>query len=90
MAAKFEKFLASPGFPINFRKSHRISKNYIISSKSYGQKPLRGPKDSPGLNRVKRSCVLQIGIARTSLNLVRARGLQEGLLVFAHITTIQK
>ena len=55
MAAKFEKLLISPGFPINFRKSHQISQNYLKRSKSYRQKPLRGgvPKDPPGLNRVK-------------------------------------
>ena len=52
MAAKFEKFLISPDFPINFRKSHQISKNYLERSKSYGQKPLVVPKDPPGLNRV--------------------------------------
>ena len=49
MAAKFEIFLISPEFPVNFRKSHRISKNYLKSSESYGQKPLGSP---PGLNRV--------------------------------------
>ena len=43
MAAKFEKFLISPDFPINFRKSHQISKNYLKRSKSYKQKPLGGP-----------------------------------------------
>ena len=46
MAANFEKFLISPDFPINFRKSHQISNNYFKSSESYGQKP-------PCLNRVK-------------------------------------
>ena len=40
MAAKFENVLISPDFPINFRKSHQISKNYLKRSKSYGQKPL--------------------------------------------------
>ena len=53
MAANFENFKISPDFPINFRKSHQISKNYLKSSKSYGQKPLGGPKDPPGLIRVK-------------------------------------
>ena len=53
MAANFENFLISPDFPINFRKSHQISKNYLKRSESYGQKPLGGPKDLPGLNRVK-------------------------------------
>ena len=54
MATNFENFLISPDFPINFRKSHQISKNYLKSSESYGQKPLGGvPKDHPGLNRVK-------------------------------------
>ena len=52
-AANFENFKISPDFPINFRKSHQISKNYLKSSESYGQKPLGGvPKDPPGLNRV--------------------------------------
>ena len=50
MAANFENFLISPDFPINFSKSHQISKNYLKSSESYRQKPLGGP---PGLNRVK-------------------------------------
>ena len=36
-------FLISPGSPINFRKSHRISKNYLKSSESYEQKLLGGP-----------------------------------------------
>ena len=56
MAANFENFEISPDFPINFRKSHQISKNYVKGSESYGQKPLGGVhKDPPGLNRVKRS-----------------------------------
>ena len=54
MAADFEIFLISPDFPINYEKSNQISKNYLKSSESYGQKPLEGvPKDPPGLNRVK-------------------------------------
>ena len=54
IAANFENFLISPDFPIHFRKIHQISKNYLKSSESYGQKPLGGvPKDSPNLNRVK-------------------------------------
>ena len=54
MAAKFEKILISPDFPINFRKIHQVSKNYLKCSKSYGQKPLQGSlKTPPGLNRVK-------------------------------------
>ena len=54
MAAKFEKFLILPDFPIKFRKSHQISKNYLKRSESYGQKPLGGPERPPsGLNRVK-------------------------------------
>ena len=40
MAAKFEKFLISPDFPINFRKIRQVSKNYLKCSKSYGQKPV--------------------------------------------------
>ena len=48
MAANFENFKISPDFPINFRKSHQISKNYLKSSESYGQKPLGGSlKTSP-------------------------------------------
>ena len=47
MAAKFEIFLISPEFPINFRKSHQISKNYLESSESYKQNPLGVPKDLP-------------------------------------------
>ena len=55
MAAKVEKILISPGFPINFWKIHRISKNYLKSSKSYGQKPLGVPEEPPpGLNRLKK------------------------------------
>ena len=53
MAPKFEKFLISPDFPINFREIHQVSKNYLKCTKSYGQKPLGVPKDPPGLNRVK-------------------------------------
>ena len=53
MAANFEIFLILPDFPINFRKSHQISKNYVKSIESYGQKPLEVPEDPPGLNRVK-------------------------------------
>ena len=53
MATNFENFLISTDFPINFRKSHQISKNYLKRSESYGQKPLGVPKDPPGLNRVK-------------------------------------
>ena len=50
--SNFEQIFISPGFPINFRKSHRISKNYLKSAKSYGQKSLVGPQRPPGLNRV--------------------------------------
>ena len=50
MAANFENFLISPDFSINFRNSLQVSKDYLKSSESYGQKPFRGPKD---LNRVK-------------------------------------
>ena len=53
MAANFENFKISPDFPINFRKIHQISKNYLKSSESYGQKPLGDPKDPPSLIRVK-------------------------------------
>ena len=62
MAANFENFKIFPDFPINSRKSHQVSKNYLKSSESYGQKPLRGvPKDPPGLNRVKeKSSMLDI------------------------------
>ena len=52
MTANFENFLISPDFPINFRKSYQISKNYLKRPESYGQKPLGVPKDPPGLNRV--------------------------------------
>ena len=52
MAANFEFFKILPDFPINFRKSQHISKNYLKSSESYGQKPLGVSKDPPGLNRV--------------------------------------
>ena len=47
MAAKFENFSVSPEFPINFRKSHQISKNYLKSSESYRQKPLGGSLKTP-------------------------------------------
>ena len=51
MASKFGNFKISPGFPINVRKSHQISKNYL---KRVMDKSLWGvPKDPPGLNRVK-------------------------------------
>ena len=54
MAANFENLKLFPDFPINFRKSHQVSKNYLKSSESYGQKSFKGvPKDPPGLNRVK-------------------------------------
>ena len=52
-AANFQNFKISPDFPINFRKSHQISKNYLKSSESYGKKPLGVPKEPPSLNRVK-------------------------------------
>ena len=41
MVAHFEKIFISPGFVLNFRKSHQISKIYVKnkSSESYGQKP---------------------------------------------------
>ena len=51
-SANFENFKISPDFPIKFRKSHQISKNYLKSSESYGQKPLGGSLN-PGLNSVK-------------------------------------
>ena len=61
MAAKFENFKISPSFPINFRKSHPISKNYLKSSKFRG---LGVPKDLPCLNRVKdpavKTCINQL------------------------------
>ena len=38
MAANFENFLISSDFPINLRKNHQISKNYLKRSESYGQK----------------------------------------------------
>ena len=58
MATNFENFKISLDFPINFRKSHQISKNYLKSSDSYGQKTFGGvPKDPPGLNRVKVSWI---------------------------------
>ena len=40
LAANFEKILISPDFPINFKKCHQTSKNYLKSSESYEQKPL--------------------------------------------------
>ena len=58
MAAKFEKLLISPDFPINFRKVtkfHRIISNAlkVIDKNLWGV-----PKDPPGLNRVKESTKL--------------------------------
>ena len=53
MVANFEKFLISPGFPLNFRKGCQIATNYLESSKSYGQNPLGSQKAPPCLNRVK-------------------------------------
>ena len=54
MAAKFEKFSISPEFPLSFRKSHQILKNYLKSFESYRQKTLEGSLKTPlGLNRVK-------------------------------------
>ena len=61
MAAKFENVLISPDFPINFRKSHQISKNYLKRSKSYGQKPLGAlidPLAWIGLNLVVNSATV--------------------------------
>ena len=55
MAANFENFLISLDFPIHFKKSHEISKNYLESSESYGQKPLGGSLRPPGLNRASRA-----------------------------------
>ena len=52
MASNFENFYISPDFPIHFKKSHQMSKKYLKSSESYGQKPLGVPKDPHGLNRV--------------------------------------
>ena len=52
MAAKFEKFLISPDFPINFRKSHQISKSSSNALKVMDKNLLGVPKDPPGLNRV--------------------------------------
>ena len=51
MAANFEKFFISPGFPLKFCKNHRISKNQVKSSQRYGQK--LNLKTPPGLNRIK-------------------------------------
>ena len=45
MVANFEKFLISPDFPLNFRKSHQISKSWFKSSESYGDKTEGGPED---------------------------------------------
>ena len=45
--------MKTPDFPVNFRKSHQVSKNYLKRSNSYGQKPLGVTKNPPGLNRVK-------------------------------------
>ena len=57
---QIENCLISPEFPINFRKSHRISRNYLKRSESYGQKSL-GPKTpSHGLNRVRNGCMIKI------------------------------
>ena len=48
MAAKnFENFKILPDFPINLRESHQISKNYLKSSESYGQKPFGGSLKTP-------------------------------------------
>ena len=53
MFANFEKFLISPGFLLNFRKSHQISKIKLKNSESYGEKTEGVRKDPPGPNRVK-------------------------------------
>ena len=53
MAAKFENLLISPGFPIDFRKSHRISKNYLKALRVMNKNLWGVPKDPPGLNRLK-------------------------------------
>ena len=52
MAANFEKKIISPGFQLNFMKSHKVSKNQLKSSESYGLKPLGVRKDPFGLNWV--------------------------------------
>ena len=46
MVVNFENFLISPGFLLNFRKSHQISKSQLKISESYGEKtepPSPGP-----------------------------------------------
>ena len=69
MAANFEIFLISPDFPINFRKSHKVSKNYLKSSESYGQKTFGGSlKTPPGLNRVKIMNINNEKIERDNVN----------------------
>ena len=44
MFINFEKFSISPGFLLNFRKSHQISKSYRKSSESYEEKTEGFPK----------------------------------------------
>ena len=51
MAAKFEKFLISPAFPINFRKLTEFQR-IIPKALKVMDKNLWG-WESPGLNRVK-------------------------------------
>ena len=54
MVANFGSFLISPGFLLNFRKSHQSSNSQLKSSASHGEKKIEGvPKDPPGPNRVK-------------------------------------
>ena len=45
MFANFEKFLISPGFLLNFRQGHQISKIKLKSSEIYGEKTEGVPKD---------------------------------------------
>ena len=47
MFASFEKNLISPGFLLNFWKSHQISKIKLKTSESYGEKTEGVPKDPP-------------------------------------------
>ena len=70
MAANFENFKISPDFPIKFRKSHQISKNYLKSAESYGQKPLGGgflKTPPPGLNKVNFDNKWKYGAAKSKI-----------------------
>ena len=62
MVTNFEKLLILPGFLLNFRKSHQISKSKLKSSESYEGKTegVSPPWTEYGISRCKRQLNLII------------------------------